>query len=67
MTSARLSWDEKKVTGGKLKGSVHILTQMWSPPSGKTSYLEKYMSEWKSAKTNSLFLLMTDREISTVA
>jgi len=63
----RWSWDESKVTGGKLKGSVCILTQqMWGQPSGKASYLEKYISEWKSGKTNSPYLLMADRQIKTV-
>lgn len=67
MTRAMLSWCEKEVTGGKLKGSACVLTQqMWSKPSGKASYLEKYIGEWKSTKTNNPPLLMADRQIKTV-
>lgn len=52
LTSVGWSWDESKVPGGKLRGSVCVLNeQMWSKLSGKASYLEQYINEWKEAKT----------------
>lgn len=67
MTGARWSWDESEVTGGKVRGSACVLTQqMWSWPSGKTSYLEKYISERKSTKTNKPPLLTDSSENSNI-
>lgn len=69
MTRVRWSRDESEVTGGKLKGSVCVLAQqMWSKPSGKGSYLENYISEWKQAEQTACYRYwLIDRQMKTVA